>query len=241
MDWLAWARDVGLIALYGGAVCLDRRAAFQLMISQPILAVSCLGWLLGNPMVGLVLGSILQLLWMGSFLFGAHIPPHETTASVCSAGAVLLYAHLGGKLDDATMALGVILGIPAAYAGRWLDLRIDQADVSLMLRADKAAETGDIKVIDFVTIFGLLRTFFYSALLMGLVTAFSSLLLWLARPLFFGSGEIALRVLMMYVFPAIGLGVSLAVVRHRRNLTIAGITFFVAAMILMHVKVGAAS
>ncbi len=239
MDWVAWARDVGLIALCGGVICLDRRAAFQLMISQPILAVPILGFLFENPVVGLLLGAVLQLLWMGSFLFGAHIPPHETIASICSGGAVFLYAHLGGRLDASVLALGVLLGIPAAYLGRWLDLHIDQADVSLMLRADKAAEAGNTKAIDFITIFGLLRTFSYSALLLGLVTALSSLILWLVRPLFVGSADYALKILMQYVFPGIGVGVSLAVVRHRRNLVAAGITFLIVAVILLHVHPGA--
>ena len=98
------AIDLALIAACGGVVALDRRGAFQAMISQPLVAVPLLGALLGQLEVGLALGAVLQLLWMSSMLFGANTPPNETLSSMVAGGMVLLYGKHIAAPDVAVSA-----------------------------------------------------------------------------------------------------------------------------------------
>ena len=114
--------DFSLIAVVGGILSLDRRASFQLMVSQPMVAVSILGLIFGDVQTGVILGSMLQLLWMSCVLFGANIPRNDTLASVTIGGSVLLFAQY---LSDASIAskpsiwaLAIIVGAPTCVLGR---------------------------------------------------------------------------------------------------------------------------
>ena len=116
MSPLALLTDLASIALLGGLLAVDRRGAFQLMLSQPLVAVPALGLLLGDPLTGLHLGALLQLLWMSSFLFGANVPPNETVASVAIGGMVLLYGRHVGPAEVPIWTLAILIGVPLAMA-----------------------------------------------------------------------------------------------------------------------------
>ena len=88
---LTW--NLAMVAAVGGALSLDRRAALQLMVSQPLIAVSILGALMGDVQLGVLLGALLQLLWMSCVLFGANIPRNDTLAAVTIGGAVFIFAN----------------------------------------------------------------------------------------------------------------------------------------------------
>ena len=51
---------IASVAFAGGVIGLDRTAAGQFMISQPIVAGPFIGWLLGDTTVGLVIGACLN-------------------------------------------------------------------------------------------------------------------------------------------------------------------------------------
>ena len=74
----------GTLAMLTG---LDRVAFVQFMISRPIVAAPVAGWIMGNPLVGLEIGALLELLWLGRLPVGASIPPDETQVAI---GATVL-------------------------------------------------------------------------------------------------------------------------------------------------------
>jgi PTS system mannose-specific IIC component len=63
---------------------LDRTAAFQLMISRPIVAAPLTGWLLGEPLMGLEVGLLVELLWLCCLPVGAAVPPDDTQVSIAA-------------------------------------------------------------------------------------------------------------------------------------------------------------
>ncbi|MBI5875868.1 MAG: PTS sugar transporter subunit IIC, partial [Deltaproteobacteria bacterium] len=71
-----------LASLAGGLLSLDRTAAFQVMASRPIVAAPVIGYILGDAMTGLIVGGILELLFIGGLPVGGHIPPHEIMLAV---------------------------------------------------------------------------------------------------------------------------------------------------------------
>lgn len=71
-----------LAALVGGILSLDRTAAFQVMVSRPIVAAPVVGYILGDAMTGLLIGGALELLFIGGSPVGGHIPPHETVMTI---------------------------------------------------------------------------------------------------------------------------------------------------------------
>ncbi len=80
------------VALIGGVLGLDRTAAGQFMISQPIVAGPLVGWMLGDTTAGLVIGAVLELIWVLDMPVGTFVPADSTVGVVSATGI----AALGG-------------------------------------------------------------------------------------------------------------------------------------------------
>ena len=71
-----------LIAFVGGLIGLDRTAAGQFMISQPIVAGPITGLILGDFTAGLMIGAILELIWVMDLPIGTFVPADATVLTV---------------------------------------------------------------------------------------------------------------------------------------------------------------
>lgn len=91
------------VSLLGGVLCVDRTAAFQVMVSRPIVAGPLTGLLLGAPEAGLVAGGLIELLFIGDLPVGRYVPVNDTALTVAAA-AVAAYALAAA-------------GAPAGFAG----------------------------------------------------------------------------------------------------------------------------
>jgi PTS system mannose-specific IIC component len=117
----------------GGVLSLDRTAAFQTMVSRPIVTAPVIGYLLGSVTTGLVVGTLLELLLMGDLPVGSYVPMHETAiATAVTAlsvqisdltGAVALQATGPGGVEALATALPVsfCLVFPVAFVYRRAD------------------------------------------------------------------------------------------------------------------------
>lgn len=217
--------DVGLVTIAGSAVGLDRRGAFQLMISQPLVVVPFLGLLLGDLTTALWLGAVLQLLWMSSLMVGASVPPNETVASVAIGGMVLVYGRHVQSPDLALLALAILLGAPLGHVGRWIDVRIDRANLALADRADEAARAEQPSALSRLPLIGLARTFLATAVIVAPAVLVGLALLGWLRPLLGGAVLRSFEVMATYFIPALGVAVALSTVRRRRALLLAAISF----------------
>ena len=90
------------IALIGGLIGLDRTAAGQFMFSEPIVAAPMTGWLLGDPIAGIIVGVVLELVWVLDMPIGAFVPA-DATISAVSATAI---AALGGTGNTQLPVIG---------------------------------------------------------------------------------------------------------------------------------------
>jgi len=86
------------VALLGGIIGLDRTAAGQFMISQPIVAGPLTGWLLGDVTAGVVIGATLELIWVLDLPVGSFVPADATTCTVSSTAIAALGAPAGAEL-----------------------------------------------------------------------------------------------------------------------------------------------
>ena len=92
----------GLVAMLTG---LDRVALVQVMISRPLVAAPLTGLVLGNPLLGLEVGMLLELLWLGRLPVGAAIPPDDTQVAV---GATVLVFSMGQMLNLVGMPMVIL-------------------------------------------------------------------------------------------------------------------------------------
>ena len=85
------------ISFVGGILGLDRTAAGQFMVSQPVVAGPVTGWLLGDVTTGLVIGATLELIWLLDLPVGSFVPADATIVTV-SACAIAVLGPGGGTL-----------------------------------------------------------------------------------------------------------------------------------------------
>jgi mannose/fructose/N-acetylgalactosamine-specific phosphotransferase system component IIC len=99
-------------ALFGGLIGLDRTAAGQFMISQPIVAGPLTGWALGDPVAGTVIGAVLELIWVLDMPVGTFVPANSTVSAV-SATAI---AALGSQTAAPLPVIGFCLLLTTVMA-----------------------------------------------------------------------------------------------------------------------------
>lgn len=230
--------ELGLLTVCGGLICLDRRGAFQLMISQPLVVVPAMGLIMGDLALGLWLGSMLQLLWLSSLMVGTNVPPNETVAAVVVGGMALLYErHVspgGAEVDVVLGTLAILLGAPTAQVSRLLDIRIDRANHALLARADEAARAGAPGAITRLLWRGLLRIFLSGVVVIGPALALGVGLLMVIEPALSVPLRRAIEVVGLYVIPALGFAVALSTLRRRKALLVAAASFLVAMAVINH-------
>lgn len=120
-----------LIGLIGGVVDLDSTATWQFMISQPIVAAPLTGLFLGALVgqeaaglkLGLMIGTILQLLWIEQLPLGMNVPPDAALASVLSVAL----GFLAGRDFDTYVerevcnTVALLVAVALGLLGRALD------------------------------------------------------------------------------------------------------------------------
>jgi mannose/fructose/N-acetylgalactosamine-specific phosphotransferase system component IIC len=138
--WLA-----AIAALAGGVAAVERKGAFQLMLSRPLVLAPVMGALLGDAKGGLLLGVPLELLFLGGVNLGGNLPDNETllaaalTAMVVPAG---IAAQTG--VDPPLAALGLGLLFPLALFGRRLERASEVRNAQLFEEAARRVQAGDV-------------------------------------------------------------------------------------------------
>ncbi|MBE0598805.1 MAG: PTS sugar transporter subunit IIC [Desulfuromonadales bacterium] len=210
---------------------LDRTAAFQFMISRPIVAAPLTGWLLGSPLVGLQVGAMVELLWLGRLPIGAAIPPDDTQVAV---GATALAIGMGEFLGLGGMALtllAVLVALPIGKMGSYFERFARQRNGRLLQQAEAAVAEGRLEAIDRLHLQGLIHFSLASLATYGVILLVGSLVLYLAGPLLIEPvGEAAGWLRLIFVL--VGTGVILGTVNVSRAMTLFAASFTTAFLLL---------
>jgi PTS system mannose-specific IIC component len=135
--------------LIGGLLCVDRTAAFQVMLSRPLVSATVIGLCLGSPSVGLSAGVLLELLYMADRPVGSYMPAHETgLAVVVTAVSIAFFKGLSIEMLVLDSSLGVIVtvllvSIPVAMLFRSADSFTRRMNERLFINAERALKEGD--------------------------------------------------------------------------------------------------
>lgn len=95
-----------------GVISLDRTALGQFMVSEPIVAAPLMGWCLGDVHAGLVIGGIMEMLWVMDLPIGTFVPADATVA----AAAATSIASIGGSGHADLSVIGFSLLLTAAMS-----------------------------------------------------------------------------------------------------------------------------
>ncbi len=221
--------------LFGALVSLlcglDRTALLQVMISRPLVAAPLVAWLLGEPLVGLQVGVMVELLWLARLPVGAAIPPDDTQVSI--AGTVLAIS-LGKALHADSLELlllCLLVAIPLGKVGQFFDHAARQYNVRLLNRAETALANGNLFAVEFQHLRGIL-SFSLAAIGTYSFIVVSGLLLiplcWslVQHPLEHSSSWLQLAL------PLVGVAVILGTINVSRALTLFCATFGTAFLLM---------
>jgi mannose/fructose/N-acetylgalactosamine-specific phosphotransferase system component IIC len=132
-----------ILALFAGAVAVDTTAVLQLMISQPVVAATVAGLIVGEPATGLMVGLTLQLVWAGVLPVGGAGFPDAGVAAVVGAGTAGLLVTRGHPAGWA-VASGLLVALAVGSLGRLIVARLRRWNVSVAERAREAVLAGDL-------------------------------------------------------------------------------------------------
>lgn len=171
-----------LVAFAGGIIGLDRTALGQFMISQPIVAAPLTGWLLGDTATGLVIGAVLELIWVLDLPIGTFVPADSTVAAV-SATAVAVLGSGGTVAPLDLIGFSILLTTAMAPVTMAADGFIRKRNVRLVEWAEEAGDADVEKRLVLAQLAGLsvffLKSFVLYAVLvpagLALVLAFNIL------------------------------------------------------------------
>jgi mannose/fructose/N-acetylgalactosamine-specific phosphotransferase system component IIC len=148
------ASTVAVLALTAGALALDTTAAFQIMLSQPLMAGSIAGVIVGDPALGAAVGATLQLIWVGVLPVGAAPFPDAAPATIVGVGL----AHLLSRAEVGpgwSLAAGILVAFGAAVAGRLLVRGVRRLNIRLSELAESRADRGEPKGVAMAVVLGL--------------------------------------------------------------------------------------
>jgi mannose/fructose/N-acetylgalactosamine-specific phosphotransferase system component IIC len=166
------------LSLLGGVLSVDATAAFQMMFSQPLVAGSIAGFVVGDPVLGLVVGSTLQLVWIGVLPVGAAPFPDGAVAGSVGVGVGAILAGAGVSAGLA-LAAGTIAGLAAGVVGQRVTAHVRRTNVRYSAIAESRAEQGDARGVTAAVALGIVTRFATASLLAATFLTASLLLRFL--------------------------------------------------------------
>lgn len=104
--------------LFAGFVSMDTTAGPQFLFSEPLISCTVAGYLYGDPLTGLMMGVLFQMLWIGYLPLGAvHFTDNNMGALIGTASLLAAKSHYGLTHDTV-----IAMVIPAVLFGIWMSM-----------------------------------------------------------------------------------------------------------------------
>ncbi|MDD5712882.1 MAG: PTS sugar transporter subunit IIC [Smithellaceae bacterium] len=153
---------VFIISLIGALLATDR-ILVQTMVSRPIVTAPLIGLLLGDPYSGLVIGALLELLWVDLIPMGGYVPPNDTLVAVLAVGVALTVPLEGRHTTAEINAASLLLCVPFGYLGKRMDCLLIQRNERTAGEAFAYAVEGEIQGVDALQYRALARAYVANA------------------------------------------------------------------------------
>ncbi len=206
---------------------LDRTAAGQFMISRPIVAAPLTGWLLGDSLLGLQVGILLELLWLGRLPVGAAIPPDDTQVAVGSTVLAVSGAGLAGLPTEGMAVLGLLIGLPLGKSGEIFDRLARWWNARLLTRAEFLLDAGRPEKAGRLHLLGLWHFGLASLATFAVIVGVGTFVLHLVLPFLPGRFG-AIAAWLWPAFPLVGISATLGTLKVRHSLLLFSGAFAVA-------------
>ena len=162
-EWLMLPALLGLLSL-------DVSAVGQFMLSRPIVVAPLVGFALGQPALGLEMGALIEIIWIGDLPVGAHLPIDIMMLAGVSTAFACELSKQGTFPMEAVMTYAIGVCIPLAAVSTEAEMLLRKFHVRWVHFAQKLAAEGH------TALFGWLNSVILAELfLKGFLTALASL------------------------------------------------------------------
>lgn len=148
--------EIAVAALVSVFAGIDRTAGPQVMLSRPLVVGPLTGLLLGNPLAGLEVGILLELLWLARVPAGASIPPDDTQVAVGATFLAIIFADYWKADWSAVVIFAVLIAAPLGRVGGYLDRRARELNGRECLRIQRSVKNGVLEEVEGAHLIGLL-------------------------------------------------------------------------------------
>ena len=173
-----------LVSIVLAFLSLDVSAFGQFMVCRPVIVGPIVGWMTGHPALGLEMGALIELIWIGDVPVGAHLPLDLTML----AGVSVAFASelvKANTVPEAAMTYAFGIVIPLAAGSTELENVLRRFHVRWMHFAQRMAMNGHFRTFNLINILLLAEQWLKGFLVAGL----SLLLVHLTSNLYFMFGR----------------------------------------------------
>ncbi len=217
-----------LISLICG---LDRTAVLQVMISRPIVAGPLVAWVLGEPLVGLQIGMLVELLWLARLPVGAAIPPDDTQVAIAGTVLAISLGRVFETSGSELQLLCLLVALPFGKFGQFFDRFARQYNIRLVHQAEAAIGRGSLLAAEYQHLRGVLSFALAAIGTYAVIVAGGLLVLPMLWPLIQNSLGLSAS-WMQLALPLVGIAVILGTVNVSRALTLFCASFGMAFLLM---------
>ncbi len=155
----------------GGLLSLDVSAWGQIMVSRPIVSAPVIGFLLGDLKTGLIIGALLELIWINVISVGAAIPPDATIVAVTCAALIMLTEKtfkMDNNFQGSYRMVVLALTMPLGEIFRSIDIKQRKLNAHFVHYLDREIPKGNLGAIEKVNYLSLFL-FFLKGFLLSLI------------------------------------------------------------------------
>ncbi len=198
---------------------LDTTAAMQILISQPLISCTILGWMSNDITFGLHFGLLMQLMWVSQLPVGAARIPAGNLGSITGVIIALQLKPIIPEYQNFLILTGLFSALILSYIGAHFNAMLNQCNVIIFNRVFDQIEKGNTGVLGRMTAAALILKLALLCLLIYFYVLTGTFLLK-----FLDSEALALidkfaRYIEMAVIGA-GIGLTLNLYKSRKNIAV---------------------
>lgn len=218
------------ISLIGGVLCLDR-IYLQSLASRPVVTGAIIGLVLQDLRTGVMIGALLELLWIDQSPIGTMVPPNDTISTVIIAASCILVGQSTGVISKELISFSFLIMLPTAILGQQLDIFIYKRNDSLSRIAVSYGMRGDIRGVEKEHRLAILKTFVLSVLLILITLCAGYYTLGSLYPLL--SRKMIRALTYVYYFvPILGIAAAMNTINLRRMIPVFCSVFLILTILL---------
>lgn len=215
---LACAERAVCVAFVGALLGLDNIAVGQFMLAQPAIGAVLVGYIVGEPLLGVWVALTFQLLWLGQIPVGAYVPPSAPITAIAAVGL----AGPGAAPLPARAVAAACLAIPVGVLAGRLDFWIKSRNVGVLHRSENDLLDGRPLALGGAVVKGVANFFLKDFFLLLAAVFVGSIILTLTLKYLTPSWHRGLA-FAFAVSPAVGIGAALKVYWKGRNIAAFGV------------------